>query len=222
MSETLETNILDVSPAAEEKIAELIAGRDRKDLAVRVAIRGALPGGGYQTEFKFIGRDEANTDDLVQSLESFDFLFEPDVSEKIQGAKVDFDEGRYSAGFNIEYPLGANLPEGAKPGKQWDDPVAQKVQTVIDEYINPGVAGHGGWVALRDVKEDAAHVEMGGGCQGCGLAAVTLRQGVEQAILQAVPELNAVVDLTAHEHGENPYYAKEGEEAAKDASPFAQ
>ena len=85
-------------------------------------------------------------------------MFDPDVSEKIQGAKVDFDEGRYSAGFNIEYPLGSNLPEGAKPGKQWKDPVAQKVQTVIDEYINPGVAGHGGWVALEKVEEASEYV----------------------------------------------------------------
>ena len=222
MSEVLENNILDVSPSAEEKIAELIAGRDRKDLAVRVAISGALPGGGYQTEFKFIGRKDANENDLVQSLESFDFLFEPDVSEKIMGARVDFDESRYSAGFNIEYPKGSNLPDEAKPGKQWDDPIAQKVQTVIDDYINPGIAGHGGWVALKKVDEKAAHVLMGGGCQGCGLAAVTLRQGVEQSILQAVPEVDTVIDLTMHEDGENPYYASEGQEPVEEASPFEQ
>ena len=222
MSKTLENKILDVSPAAEEKIAELIAGRDRKDLAVRVAISGSLPGGGYQTEFKFISREEASEADLVQSQGTFDFLFAPDVSEKIQGARVDFDESRYSAGFNIEYPKGSNLPEEAKPGKKWDDPVAQKVQKVIDDYINPGVAGHGGWVSLKEVDSEAAHVVMGGGCQGCGLAAVTLRQGVEKAILQAVPEINAVIDLTAHEHGENPYYASEGEEQTKEASPFGQ
>ena len=223
MSQTLDTTpILDVSPAAADKIAELIASRDRTDLAVRVAIRGAIPGGGYQTEFKFIPREEAAEDDIVQSLSQFDFLFEPDVAEKIQGAKVDFDEARYSAGFNIEYPTGSNLPPEAKPGKQWKDPVAQKVQTVIDDYINPGVAGHGGWVVLRELKAEAAHVEMGGGCQGCGLAAVTLRQGVEQAILQAVPEVSEVVDVTAHEHGENPYYAAEAAAAADDASPFSQ
>lgn len=222
MSETINKIILDVSPAAEEKIAELIAGRDRKDLAVRVAISGSLPGGGYQTEFKFISRDEASGEDLVQSLGSFDFLFSPDVSEKIKGARVDFDEGRYSAGFNIEYPKGSNLPDEAKPGKAWDDPVAQKVQTVIDDYINPGVAGHGGWVALKKVESEAAHVLMGGGCQGCGMAAVTLRQGVEKAILQAVPEIKSVIDLTSHEQGENPYYANEGEEQTKEASPFGQ
>ena len=217
-NETVE--ILEVSPSAEEKIAELIASRERKDLAVRVAIRGMIPGGGYQTEFKFIGRDEAKDEDLVQSFSSFDFLFEPDVSEKIKGAKVDFDEGRYAAGFNIEYPEGDYLPEHAKAGKEWENPVAQKVQTVIDDYINPGIAGHGGWVALLDVKDDAAHLEMGGGCQGCGMAAVTLRQGVEQAILEAVPEISSVVDTTDHETGENPYYSQEQGEAMQGASPL--
>ncbi len=216
-----EAEILEVSPSAVEKIAELIASRDRDDLVVRVAIRGVLPGGGYQTEFKFIGRAEIGEEDLIQSYSTFDFLFEPDVANKVKGAKVDFDEDRFQAGFNIEYPEGEYLPQHAKPGKQWDDPIAQKVQGVIDEYINPGVAGHGGWVALLDVKEKAAHVEMGGGCQGCGLAAVTLRQGVEQAILEAVPEIKSVVDNTAHEHGENPYYSEEQAETMSEASPFA-
>jgi Fe/S biogenesis protein NfuA len=222
MSENTKLEILDVSPSAADKIAELIAGRDRKDLAVRVAIHGALPGGGYQTEFKFIGREDAEGNDIIQGLDRFEFLFAPDVADKIRGAKVDFDEGRYAAGFNIEYPEGSNLPSHAQPGKEWDDPVAQKVQTVIDQYINPGIAGHGGWVALLEVKDEAAHVEMGGGCQGCGLAAVTLRQGVEKSILDAVPEIGAVVDTTEHETGENPYYPSESEQAtsAQDASPF--
>ena len=221
MSEVLNTeDVLEISPAANEKIAELIESRGKDNLAVRVAIRGALPGGGYQTEFKFIARDEADDQDVVQKVGNFDLLFEPDVAELIQGSKVDFDESRYSAGFNIEYPEKNIYPPEVEPGKQWDNPVAQKVQDVIDQYINPGVAGHGGWVMLKEVKEDQAYVQMGGGCQGCGLAAVTLRQGVEEAILKAAPEIHTVVDLTAHEQGEDPYYSSETADAVKSASPF--
>lgn len=221
MSEVLKTeDILEVSPAAIEKIAELIEGRGKEGLAVRVAIRGSLPGGGYQTEFKFLSRDEADEQDVIQKVGNFDLLFEPDVAEMIQGAKVDFDESRYSAGFNIEYPEKSMYPPEAEPGKHWDNPVAQKVQDVIDQHINPGVASHGGWVVLKEVKEKQASVEMGGGCQGCGLAAVTLRQGVEKAILQAVPEIEAVLDLTSHEEGEDPYYSAESADALKSASPF--
>lgn len=212
--------ILEVSEAAVNKIAELIETRGRPDLAVRVAIRGRLPGGGYQTEFKFMGRDEAEDGDLVQNAGFFDFLIQPDVAEKIRGSKVDFDKSRYSAGFNIEYPDNGPYPPGVEARKDWDDPVAQKVQAVIDDYINPGVAGHGGWVLLHDVRTQKAFVEMGGGCQGCGLSAVTLRAGIEEAIMHAVPEIQEVVDITEHEAGESPYYSAEAAEAINGASPF--
>lgn len=219
MTEALKTSeILLISQGAIDKITELILTRGKPGLAVRVAIRGKLPGGGYQTEFKFQERSEAAEADLVQSTGTFDLLFEPDVAQKVQGAKVDFDEQRYSAGFNIEYPPRSPFPPGVTARKDWTDPLAQKVQRVIDESINPGVAGHGGWVLLRDVKAQSAFVEMGGGCQGCGMAAVTLRAGIEKAILEAVPEVKEIIDVTAHEEGEEPYYAAE----SAGESPFAQ
>ena len=221
MSEALRADdILEVSQAAVEKIAELIEGRGKDNLAVRVAIRGALPGGGYQTEFKFIDRGEATPQDVVQKAGKIELLFDADVAELIKGSKVEFDESRYSAGFNIEYPTKNIYPPEAEPGRKWDDPAAQKVQNVIDGHINPGVASHGGFVILKKVDEKQAFVEMGGGCQGCGLAAVTLRQGVEEAILKAVPEIEAVVDITAHEEGEDPYYSSETANAASEASTF--
>lgn len=212
--------VLEIKPAAVEKISELIEAREADNLAVRVAIRGMLPGGGFQTEFKFIDRSEAAETDIVQPTDRFDLVLDPDVAEKIRGSIVDFDETRYTAGFNIEYPDNGPYPPGVEARRDWDDPVAQKVQQVVDEYINPGVAGHGGWVLLKDVRENKAVVEMGGGCQGCGLSAVTLRQGIEQAIVQAVPEIEGIVDDTDHDLGENPYYAAEAQGEA--ASPFNQ
>lgn len=214
-----EIQVIQISQAAAAKIAELIETHGKPGLAVRVAIRGSLPGGGYQTEFKFQNRKEAIEADIVQPAGSFDLLFEPSVAEKIQGSKVDFDEKRYSAGFNIEYPPKNAFPPGVQARHDWTDPLAQQVQRVIDEYINPGVAGHGGWVLLKDVKDKSVYVEMGGGCQGCGLSAVTLRQGIENAIRQAVPEVQEIIDVTAHEAGENPYYAREAAEGVG-ASPF--
>jgi Fe/S biogenesis protein NfuA len=217
MTEAVKTNeILQLSPAAIAKISELIQTRGKPGLAVRVAIRGKLPGGGYQTEFKFQERTEAAETDRIQPAAGFDLLFEPAVADKVQGAKVDFDEKRYSAGFNIEYPPRSPFPPGVVAKKDWTDPLAQKVQHVIDEYINPGVAGHGGWVLLHDVKAQSVFVEMGGGCQGCGMAAVTLRAGIEKAIMEAVPEVKEIIDVTAHEQGEDPYYAAE----TAGASPF--
>jgi len=221
MSEAVKTNeVIEMSPMAAEKIAELIRTRGKPGLAVRVAIRGTLPGGGYQTEFKFQERSAASETDLIQSAGEFDLIFDSAVAKKIRGSRVDFDEKRYTAGFNIEYPHRDQFPPELQPGRQWDDPLAQKVQNVIDEYINPGVAGHGGWVLLKDVKERSVFVEMGGGCQGCGMAAVTLRQGIERAIMQAAPEVKQIIDITSHEEGEDPYYAAEAAEKMG-ASPFA-
>ena len=68
------------------------------------------------------------------------------------------------------------------------------------------MANHGGHISLIDIKEDVVYVQLGGGCQGCGMADVTLKQGIETAIMEAVPEITAVYDVTDHANGENPYY----------------
>jgi Fe/S biogenesis protein NfuA len=90
----------------------------------------------------------------------------------------------------------------------WDDPIAQKVQQVIDERIAPSLAGHGGWVELLGVEGEAAMIQFGGGCQGCGMSQVTLKEGIESAILEEVPEIKKVLDDTDHASGSNPYYAR--------------
>jgi Fe-S cluster biogenesis protein NfuA len=83
----------------------------------------------------------------------------------------------------------------------------ERVQRVIDDMINPGVAAHGGYVELLDFKDYTAYVRMGGGCQGCGAADVTLKQGISRLIQEEVPEVIEVLDATDHASGQNPYYA---------------
>ncbi len=87
------------------------------------------------------------------------------------------------------------------------DSIKKRVQSVLDQEINPAVAAHGGWVELIDVKRNEVFIRMGGGCQGCGMADVTLKQGVEKSIRQAIPEVGAIMDTTDHGSGRNPYYA---------------
>ena len=95
-------------------------------------------------------------------------------------------------------------------------PVALEVRKILDEQINPGVASHGGHIALIDVKDDTVFIRLEGGCQGCGMADVTLKHGIETAIRQAVPAITQVLDVTDHAGGDNPYY-----QAGKGgASPF--
>ena len=81
-----------------------------------------------------------------------------------------------------------------------------KVQDLIDTMINPAVAGHGGFVELIDVQDNRVYLQMGGGCQGCGAADVTLKQGIERLIKEEIPEIAEVLDATDHSAGSNPYY----------------
>lgn len=94
--------------------------------------------------------------------------------------------------------LAASMPE--------PEEVRRLVQDVLTNEINPAVAAHGGWVELIDVKGNELFIKMGGGCQGCGMADVTLKQGVEKSIRRAVPQIGAIMDTTDHGSGRNPYY----------------
>lgn len=84
----------------------------------------------------------------------------------------------------------------------------EKIQYLIDHQINPGVAAHGGFVQLIDVKDETVYVRLGGGCQGCGAADFTLRQGIESIVRREVPEIRHILDITDHAAGLNPYYRK--------------
>jgi Fe/S biogenesis protein NfuA len=84
--------------------------------------------------------------------------------------------------------------------------LTSRVQELIDSTINPAVAGHGGFVQLIDVKDNKVYLAMGGGCQGCGAADITLKAGIERLIKEEIPEVEEVLDTTDHSSGDNPYY----------------
>lgn len=88
--------------------------------------------------------------------------------------------------------------------------IREKVQAVIDREILPTVRSHGGLIQLLDVQGNTVYLQMGGGCQGCASANVTLKQGVEVAIRNAVPEVGDILDTTDHAAGRNPYYTAAG------------
>ncbi len=84
--------------------------------------------------------------------------------------------------------------------------IRKKVQDLLDREINPALGMHGGWAELIDVRKNAVYLRLGGGCQGCGAADVTLKQGIERSIRQMVPEVGEILDTTDHAAGRNPYY----------------
>jgi Fe/S biogenesis protein NfuA len=148
--------------------------------------------------------------DTVLDLGDFQVFVDSESTPQIGGATVDYVEELMGGGFQIH-----------NPNPLWSDPVAQGVQELIDTRINPSVRQHGGFVTLIDVKDNQVYVQLGGGCQGCGMVDVTLRQGIEALIRQEYPQIEAVVDTTDHRGGTNPYYqpAKGGEGASPFYSP---
>ncbi len=211
-------DIIEITPAAVDKIAELIAGRERGPLAVRVVLQGALPGGGFQSEFKFVDQDDFDPQaEIVQDAGAFRMYYAHSAAESLAGAKVDFDEAKYVSGFHIEYPEQLTGRRPDKAPDDWQDPLARMVQVAINDMVNPGLAGHGGWVALLEVKQHTAYIEMGGGCQGCGLSETTLKQGIERIVTDYVPEIKQVLDITDHAEGKNPYYTGNWDNTASSA-----
>jgi Fe/S biogenesis protein NfuA len=95
---------------------------------------------------------------------------------------------------------------GGRPEADLSGDVAQRVLQVLEQQVNPAIAMHGGSAELVAVEDSTAYVRLGGGCVGCGMATVTLSQGIEVAITEAVPEIERVVDVTDHASGTNPYY----------------
>jgi Fe/S biogenesis protein NfuA len=97
-----------------------------------------------------------------------------------------------------------------QPTPQLSGPLADQIAQILEQQINPAIAAHGGHAELVSVEDGAAYLRLSGGCQGCGMASVTLTQGIEVAIREAVPEITRVIDVTDHASGTNPYF-----EAAK-------
>lgn len=184
---------------ARDKIEELLASEDHAGMALRIQILGRGPGG-FRYSMRFVPEDEGSEADQTIAFDHFNVLVDGDSLENLQGATVDFKEDSYQRGFAIE-----------NPNPVWTDPTAQSVQDLLDSKINPGLAGHGGFVALLDFKDDTAYIGFGGGCQGCGMVDVTLKHGVEAMILEQIPDVKNIVDTTDHRAGENPYYtSKQG------------
>jgi Fe/S biogenesis protein NfuA len=140
---------------------------------------------------------EIRDDDIIVECGDFKVLVDAESAPDLSGAVIDYVEDLNSSGFNIENP---NTPT-------WDNPKAQQIQELIDERINPAVAAHGGQIELLNVGEDSIYIHMGGGCQGCGMADVTLKHGIEAMVQEVFPEIKNVIDTTDHAAGDNPYYA---------------
>jgi len=152
-------------------------------------------------DITLIEQHEKQEDDVVFDDPGFEVVMDPESAKILDGARIDWVETLMESGFKVENP---NLePIGSQP---LEGPLAERVQSVLDQYVNPGVAQHGGHVTLVEVRDNVVYLQMGGGCQGCGQADVTLKFGIETAIRAAVDGVGDILDVTDHASGRNPYY----------------
>jgi Fe/S biogenesis protein NfuA len=183
-----------VTSAAKTKIDTVRSKTGHPDACLRVAIAGRR-GGQFVYELDLVAPEDAPPTDIVVETPELRLLVEPGSAANLQGATIDLDPSAMGGALRID-----------NPNEGWRDPVAARIQEVLDRQINPSVAAHGGFVDLLEVRGGAAYVQLGGGCQGCAQVDVTLRQGIEVAIKAAVPQITEVIDITDHAAGLNPYF----------------
>jgi Fe/S biogenesis protein NfuA len=202
---------VNLTPAAHQQLAAVL-NRQAQAAALRILVKN--PGAGApQYDMALEPANTLRPGDTLVEVDGLRILVDAQSMPSVDGATVDFRDDPLQPGFIVEPPQIAipNAFDG-------EDPLAAQVQELLEHQVNPGIASHGGHAQLVGVKDDVVYVAMGGGCQGCSMASVTLKQGIEQILKQAIPRIRAVVDATDHALGNNPFYTsdKGGE------SPFHQ
>jgi Fe/S biogenesis protein NfuA len=199
--------VLIVTAPAQEKILELRAQEDEpQTLGLRIEVTG-VQGVEYTYDLTFDPVAEADeaAGDLVEAAGDLPVIIPVDSIDSLRGATLDLPSSGAQQGLVLRNP---NRPDPLSGMHiELTGTTDEKVRQLLDGQINPALAMHGGYAALDRVEDDKVFVSMGGGCQGCAVSAMTLREGIARSIKEAIPEVSEVVDITDHALGENPYYA---------------
>jgi len=189
-----------VTEAAHDYLAELLSKQNTTGIGIRVFI--TQPGTPYaETCIAYCKPGEQKPEDTPLALKSFTAWIDAVSEPFLEDAVVDYATDRMGGQLTIK------APNAKVPMVNEDSPLNERINYYLQTEINPGLASHGGQVTLIDVVEEGiAVLQFGGGCQGCGQADVTLREGIEKTLLQRIPELKGVRDVTDHSNRDNAYY----------------
>lgn len=197
--------VVTVTEAARDKILELRAQEEDADqLGLRIEVTG-VNGVEYTYDLTFdpLALADQDAGDSIDREGGLPVIVPAESIDALQGATLDLPQTG-SQGLVLRNP---NRPDPLSGSHiELTGTVPERVQQLLDKQINPALQMHGGYAGLDRVEEETAYVTMGGGCQGCAVSAMTLREGIARSIKEAVPEITDVVDITDHEMGENPYY----------------
>jgi Fe/S biogenesis protein NfuA len=196
--------VLTMTPAARAVVLEARDQEDdAQDMALWVEVNG-VANRSYTYDIYFQGARDAGPSDLVQHDDELPVVIPAESLNALRGARLDLaddESGLVIVNPNTPPAAATEMPEG-----DLTSDLALRVLAVLDEQVNPGIAAHGGHAQLVAVEAPVAYLRLSGGCQGCGMAQVTLSQGIEVAITDAVPEITSIVDVTDHAGGTNPYF----------------
>jgi Fe/S biogenesis protein NfuA len=197
-----DTTILSIAPDALDMIRQL---RDNEpgdeEFALSIEVTG-FRGPQFSYELAFVPLSDKAENWVLERHDGLAVIFPKADSGKLDGSALELTE----QGLAMNNPNAPAPPTMSAPAGDLEGPLVDRVQQVLTEQVNPAIASHGGGAELVSVDGTIAYLRLFGGCQGCGLAQVTLKQGIERIILESIPELSQVVDVTDHASGEDPYY----------------
>ena len=192
---------VEITESAQAYLKDLLDKQDCEGIAIRMFV--ANPGTPKaETCIAYSRPGEEQTDDIAVEYAGFNAYFEQRSVPYLDEAKVDYSADRMGGQLTIR------APNSKMPKISDDSPLEDKINYILFNEINPGLAAHGGSVSLVEITEDKiAVLEFGGGCQGCSAVDITLRQGVETTLKDKLPELAGVRDMTDHTDTSKAYYS---------------
>lgn len=188
-----------ITESAQEYLADLLEKQDTPGIGIRVFV--TQPGTTYaETCIAYCKPGEQKTEDTPIALAAFTAWIDGVSEPFLEDAIVDFATDRMGGQLTIK------APNAKVPMIREDSPLPERVNYYLQTEINPGLASHGGQVTLVDIEDGVAILQFGGGCQGCHQIDLTLKEGIEKTLLERIPEMKGVRDVTDHSNRDNAYY----------------
>jgi Fe/S biogenesis protein NfuA len=192
--------MVEITESAQKYLVELLSRQEDDDVGIRIFV--ADPGTPTaETCIAYCRPGEEQADDIKTEYEGFVGWIDDRSVPFLEDALVDYAEDRMGGQLTIK------APNSKVPSVSDDSPIEDKINYVLQTQVNPGLAAHGGMVNLVEVvDQEVAVLQFGGGCQGCGMVDMTLKDGVEKTLLEQLPQLKSVRDVTDHTVTENAFY----------------
>lgn len=194
---------LSITPDALEMVRQL---RDQEPGDGEVGLLLEVTGirqGQFSYELAFIPLEDATDEHVIERHGDLAVIMPQKDLDNLGGSTLSIGD----QGLSMDNP-NTPSPTMAAPKGSLEGPLADQVAQVLAEAVNPAIAAHGGMAELVSVDGTVVYLKLGGGCQGCGMAQVTLKSGIERILLESIPELTDIVDVTDHASGADPYYQR--------------